>query len=261
MDNSGGDNKKWIIIAAIAGITLVCLCLVCSGAVVALTAIDNNSSAHNPKATSTVEPTNAEDLPLTTTPKAEVIPGLSIEDNPTLGNKDKAQIAIVEFTDMECPFCKSFEQKVTPKVIENYVNTDQAILVHQDFPLDIHSPMADYEARVGRCVQELASDKDFFSYREDIFGHTKSNGKGLTYDQVNQIAATYVKDAVNLDECPKSDHINDLVQADIKEGEYIGITGTPTTYVINLKTGVFQVILGNYGYDSVKSTIEQVKNS
>ena len=86
------------------------------------------------------------------------------KDTPYLGSKSKSQIAIIEFSDFECPFCKKFHDEARKEIIEQYVNTDKAILAWKDYPLDFHDPLATKQAVAAQCVYEQKGNQAYFEY-------------------------------------------------------------------------------------------------
>lgn len=53
---------------------------------------------------------------------------LSIEGAPTLGT-GTARVAIVEFSDFHCPYCRSFARETLPELKTKYIDTGLAKLV------------------------------------------------------------------------------------------------------------------------------------
>ena len=69
-----------------------------------------------------------------------------------LGRAD-APVTLVEFTDLECPFCRSFHVGAFEKVKQTYIDSGKVRFVSFDFPLDIH-PNARPAALAVRCAGE-----------------------------------------------------------------------------------------------------------
>src|SRR3989344_2932032 len=69
-------------------------------------------------------------------------------DEHVRGNSN-AQVAIVEFSDTECPFCKSFDTTMQ-QVIETYDQNDVA-WVYRHFPLTQLHPKAPKESEALEC--------------------------------------------------------------------------------------------------------------
>ena len=67
-----------------------------------------------------------------------------------IGNKD-APLTMVEFTDFQCPFCKTFYSDTFPELKKNYIDTGKMRFFSRDLPLDFH-PDAMRAAR-GRPVR------------------------------------------------------------------------------------------------------------
>lgn len=103
---------------------------------------------------------------------------IDLGDDPVLGDV-KAKVAIVEFSDFECPYCQSFHTSTYPQIVSEYVDSGDVLYVYKDFPLSFHDPVATDEAVAAECVQELAGDEAFYSYASLIYENTKSNGEGL----------------------------------------------------------------------------------
>lgn len=80
-----------------------------------------------------------------------------------------AQITIIEYTDLECPFCKRFHQTME-QVMATYSNDIRVILRH--FPLDSLHKKARTEANAVECAGEQGK---FWEYVDGIFKVTPSN--------------------------------------------------------------------------------------
>ena len=47
----------------------------------------------------------------------------------------KAKVELIEFGDLQCPFCKAFSEDILPQVIETKIATGEAKLVFRNFPI------------------------------------------------------------------------------------------------------------------------------
>jgi len=104
---------------------------------------------------------------------------VSIDDDPYLGDKDKVKVALVEFSDFECPFCQRFHGDTFDQIISDYVDSGEIIYVYRDFPLSFHEPKASEAASAANCVQKVAGNEKYFEFSKLYYERTKSNGEGL----------------------------------------------------------------------------------
>ncbi len=82
-------------------------------------------------------------------PMAETRALLQTKDAPSLGDP-KAPVTLVEFSDFECPVCRSLHD-VLRGMLPNY---PQVRVVFKDFPLESLHPWARTAALAGRCAYE-----------------------------------------------------------------------------------------------------------
>jgi protein-disulfide isomerase len=160
------------------------------------------------------------------------------EDTPYLGSKSKSQIAIIEFSDFECPFCKKFHNEARKEIIKQYVDTDKAILAWKDYPLDFHDPLATKQAIAAQCVYEQKGNKDYFEYVDLIFANTESGGDGMKESKLNELARE-IKDLNQdkFDTCLKEEKTLDKVKADMDFANKNGVNGTPGFIIGKLEDG------------------------
>ena len=104
---------------------------------------------------------------------------INIDDDPVLGNENKAKVAIVEFSDFECPFCQRHHQQTHDSMISEFVDSNEAIFVFRDFPLSIHEPKATTAAVYANCALELGDAEIYYEFSKMYFEKTLSNGQGL----------------------------------------------------------------------------------
>ena len=92
-------------------------------------------------------------------------------DEHILGNAN-AKIVIVEYSDLECPFCKVFHNTMH-QVVEKS-NGDVA-WVYRQYPIPQLHPKAFHEAEATECAWEQGGNKAFWKYIDKLFEITTSN--------------------------------------------------------------------------------------
>lgn len=160
------------------------------------------------------------------------------EDTPYLGKKSEAKIAIIEFSDFECPFCKRFHEGSRPDIIKQYVDSGKAILAWKDYPLDFHDPLATKQAIAAQCVYEQKGNKAYFDYIDLIFANTESGGEGMKESKLNELAkAIKDLDTAKFDTCLKEEQTLDKVKASMDFANQNGVNGTPGFLIGKLEDG------------------------
>ena len=155
-----------------------------------------------------------------------------------------AEVSVIVYTDFECPFCKRFAG-VPEQAISKF--DGKANLVFRHYPLEFHGANAKRGAYYAECVGRQSGSGAFFTFANDWFRQTVSNGKGLPQgdQQIREIALKAgVKDLAALDTCAKDPTVAQMVKDDIADGTRSGISGTPGIIVRNNKTGTSLSITG-----------------
>jgi len=84
-----------------------------------------------------------------------------------LGSPD-AKMVLIEFSDLECPFCASFHTTME-RIMEEHGNNKEIAWVYRHFPLDSIHPDARPLAHKSECVAELAGEEAFWKYISYVF--------------------------------------------------------------------------------------------
>ena len=143
---------------------------------------------------------------------------------PLLGNKN-AKVTIVEFSDLQCPFCKRFFDDALPQIKKEYIDTGKVKLVYRDFPLGIHE-MAQTYAEAAECAHEQGK---FWEMHDKIFGEQK-NGVA-TVDDLKKWARGFGVKEDQFNTCIDTKKYAEEVAKDLKDGEAAGVQGTPSFFI------------------------------
>lgn len=139
-------------------------------------------------------------------------------DDPVAGPAN-APVTLVAYSDFHCPFCV----RAYPTVKQLQAKyKDRLRLVFKDYPLDIH-PQAAKAAEGGSCALEQGK---FWEYHDKVF----ENPKSQTVPEVKRLAAALGLDATRFNECLDSGKYTAEWQADMAEGQKLGVNGTPTFF-------------------------------
>ena len=145
-----------------------------------------------------------------------------------LGRAD-APLTMVEFTDLQCPFCRQYMLTSFDEIKRNWIDTGKLRYISRDFPLDFHA-QAMPAARAARCAGEQAQDK-FWSMRLGLM----RNANLLTPEYIKKTASDLKLDAKPFEACIASAKFDADIQAETREGTALGVGGTPT-FVIGRTT-------------------------
>ena len=169
------------------------------------------------------------------------------------GDLSKAKVVLIEYSDLECPFCKRF-QPTANEVISQY--GDKVALIYRHFPLDTLHKKARKEAEASECAWEQGGDVAFFKYIERIYEITPAND-GLGEAELPKIAQELGLDVQKFNTCLSSGKFATIVEEQLQSGVKAGVTGTPTTFILNQK-GDQESIVGAQSIETVKQTIDKL---
>lgn len=133
-----------------------------------------------------------------------------------------AKIAIIEYSDFQCPFCGVVARGVVPALIRDYVQPGKALFVFKNLPLPIH-PLAMGAAAAAHCAGQ---QNKFLEMHDLLFG-----APSKLADVDLKTAATQIGlDVAAFDSCRNTPSTAKAVQADASEAAALKISGTPTFF-------------------------------
>ena len=178
-------------------------------------------------------------------------------DNPTKGDAD-AKIALIEFTDYQCPYCKRHTQNTQPQIESEYVDDGKIRFVSLDMPLTNIHPLAVKAAEAAHCADEQGM---YWQMRDHMF----ENQKAL--EPWNAHAEALGMDVADFEACMNSGKYTDAVNADLAEARKAGATGTPSFVVAVIDdkdpskaTGI-SFIRGAVAYEQFKAALDEALES
>jgi len=182
-----------------------------------------------------------------------VLPPVTEKDH--LKGKIDAPVKIVEYSDLECPFCLQFNPTVKQVVAEF---SGQVVWVYRHYPLSFHTG-AFKEAEATECANELGGNNVFWQYVDKIFEKTSSNGASFTPEQLSSLAGEIGLNQTTFQFCLESGRYTQHVNGDITGGETVGVDSTPTTIIL-AKDGSLQILSGALPADQLKQSIQEALN-
>ena len=180
-----------------------------------------------------------------------------VNDEDHIRGSSIAPVKVVEFSDFECPYCKSFHQSMK-QVMNDYEKGGKVAWVYRHFPLDqIHSK-ARKEAQAAECAAQLGGNKAFWAYADRLFEIAPSNNR-LDLAQLPKVAQETGLDQAKFETCLEGDqrggNFATHIEANLQDAMASGGTGTPYSLVINSKGQIFPINAAQ-PYEAVKAIID-----
>jgi protein-disulfide isomerase len=163
---------------------------------------------------------------------ADVVP---IAGRPIRGNPN-AKVTVVNFDDLECPFCARMHQELFPATLDHY--KDLVRFVYKDDPLTDMHPWAMHAAVNANCLADQSGDiywkyVDYLhTHGDEVTGENRDPAKSFAaLDRIARQEATLGKlDEARLNACiAKQDETQ--IKASLKLAEDLDLDGTPALIV------------------------------
>ena len=136
--------------------------------------------------------------------------------------QETAPLAVMMFSDFECPFCGKFARETMPTVIANWVNTGKARVFFRHLPLESVHQIAFEAAEIAECARRQSR---FWSVHDFLFASPSK----LTVSHVREAARVSGLRETEFDSCVQGE-ADSAVRADMEEASRLGVTGTPTFF-------------------------------
>jgi len=162
---------------------------------------------------------------LTKDPLAETSALLQTKDAPSLGDP-KAPVTLVEFSDFECPVCRSLHDVIRGML----PNFPQVRVVFKDFPIESLHPWARTAALAGHCAYEQ-EPKAFWKLYDAIYDQQELISASNAWTKMTDFAGQAGLNADSFRTCMASPEAAAAVEASKANGQQLEVSSTPTVFV------------------------------
>lgn len=160
-------------------------------------------------------------LALPSSPIEQIAPfELSISTAATKGAPN-ARVALIEFSDFECPFCGRHALTVYPELQRRFVETGKIKYSFRHLPLEQIHPSARKAAEAAECAGK--QDK-FWEMHDRLF----KNQQSLQRDNFIAHAQTIGLKQPEFEQCFTDGQMSAKVSEDLVDARLRSLTGTPT---------------------------------
>lgn len=159
--------------------------------------------------------------------------------DPVVGKAD-APITVIAFSDYRCPYCRDLSHTLD-QLLERFPNDVR--IVYLNYPLHDDS---DTLAQAALCA---ADQQKFTAYHQQVFA------RGAGAKDIAAIATDVGLDLASFDSCIQQKRHRERIQGDMKEGQRLGISGTPTLFIAG------QRLRGAQSLERLTSVVQQTLRS
>ena len=187
-------------------------------------------------------------------PVADALPKepIGIADEPSKGD-GKARVAVIEFSDYQCPFCGRYTKETLGRIEDDYVDTGKVKYVFRDLPLQFHKN-AFKAAEAAHCAGEQGK---FWEMHDMLF----QNQSALAPEQLPAYAKTLGLSEAGFERCLESGQFAADIKKDMADAGTVGISGTPTFLIGVVQPGdgrvkIVKKLVGAKPYEEFKAAID-----
>ena len=134
-----------------------------------------------------------------------------------------ATLAIVEFSDFQCPFCGRHAREVYPPLIAEFVDSGRVKYVFRHLPLDAIHPNAAKAAQASECAKDQGK---FWEMRAQLF----ANQQALDAAALVRYAQAIGLDPAKFQSC-QNGAVPARIREDVNEAMLLGVEATPTFFI------------------------------
>ena len=164
----------------------------------------------------------------------------------------RATVAVVEFSDYQCPYCREFHDRIYPRLKKEYVETGMVQFVHKDLPLKSIHPQALPAALAASCA---GLQKHFWPMHDALY----ANHGTLSPELYPKLAREFGLDEAKFSACLADPAREQFVMRDVAEARGLGITGTPSFVIGKIQGDVLTVVRVARGAPSFEDFAQEIE--
>ncbi|ALM09780.1 MAG: DSBA-like thioredoxin domain-containing protein [Candidatus Peribacter riflensis] len=192
--------------------------------------------------------------PTPTAPAEDPVPEYAdvkaLDDTDHVRGDADADITIIEYSDLECPFCARVHPTIT-QLLKDY--GDKVNWAYRHYPLSFH-PNAQKAAEATECAAELGGNDKFWALVDMIYE------KGSDLTQLGTYAKEIGLNQTAFQSCVDSGKYASKTAAMMQSGTAAGVQGTPGNVIVNHKTKKVAVVSGAQPLQNFKDAIDGLLN-
>jgi len=142
-----------------------------------------------------------------------------------------AEVLVIEFTDLQCPYCAQFASQTFPRLKAAYIDTGKIRYASRDLPLPMHAH-AETAAVAARCAGEQGH---YWEYRHAVFAAQRRLGT----EPWEELARELKLDIDRFDACRRDGRQLQAVRSDMRLAMSNGLSSTPSFVIGHLVNGEF----------------------
>jgi protein-disulfide isomerase len=150
-------------------------------------------------------------------------PVIDLAGAPSLG-PDTATVALVEFSDYECPFCIRHFRQTMPQLVANYIKPGRIRYVFRDWPVDQLHPESIRAHEAAHCAGE---QKRYWDLHARLFGPAGSHSADLLLGLARETGL----DMAAFGACLQSRRSDAAIRQTGQMAVEMGATGTPAFFI------------------------------
>ena len=181
----------------------------------------------------------------------------TIKKDAAIEGKDTAKILVLEYSDMECPFCMKqyHDTKLLPALQAQYGDTVAFAFKNNR---GVNHKGTEAKAIAALCAQKLGGNEKYIKFYKGIMDASTNEGGVSNVSDLPNIAKTVGLDITKWQTCVDKKETIALFQSQTSEAQKFGLGGTPGTLIVNIETGKYATIEGAYPYTQFSSTIDSL---
>lgn len=160
--------------------------------------------------------------------------------------RDDARFTVVEYADLECPFCRAYFA-----VLKQWIDAHPEVNWQwHHLPLSMHEPAATAGARLAECAGETGGHATFWQAVAWLYAHTRGDGQGLPE------GLRYPDLTPAMQGCLDSERPDAVIRAQAAEAAQQGIAATPALQLRDRESGKTLLLHGPVEGDALLSAID-----
>jgi protein-disulfide isomerase len=142
-----------------------------------------------------------------------------------------AKVIVEEFADFQCPFCGLYVTTAEIRLRETYIKTGRIRYIFYNFPVVDGSTGS--ESHLSALAALCAGDQNmFWEYHDFLFQNQMGENQGnFSTARLQAFAAQLQLDSLQFNQCLSNQTHLDVLNADIKLANRLGLGGTPSFFV------------------------------